>query len=313
MSSAGAPRARRPVGALRGRGASQREAGYNLVFLAVMITVLNILVVKALPLWSAVIQREKEEELIFRGLQYAEAIRVYEKRTGGLPTKLEQLIEREPRSIRQLWKNPLDEDGCWELIPPGQGRQVGGRNLGLDQDEDEDRDRRDRRDRGPDQGRGLPGDPSKPNPSLRWCPGGENEIGSLPVFGIKSPVGGESIKTFVVNPSAPGGGSNEISEWLFTVELAKALIIPPDPSKPIVPSMNVAQRFRPWPPDIRPINVPITGARRGDGRRGDGLRGGDQRGGDQRRGLRGRPRAGASALEVPGQRNPSDGRRGGGG
>ena len=55
---------------------AKKCAGYNIVILAVAITVLNILVAKALPLWSHVIQREKEEELIFRGLQYAEAIRI---------------------------------------------------------------------------------------------------------------------------------------------------------------------------------------------------------------------------------------------
>lgn len=233
----------------RGPGArgSQREAGYNLVFLMVMITLLNILIAKALPLWSAVIQREKEAELIFRGMQYAEALRVYEMRTGALPTKLEQLVEVKPRCIRKLWKNPMSEDGSWLLIPPGQGQQLGGQNLNQRPDP-----------RRRDDGRGrLPGDPSQPDQGLLWVPGGDNEIGAVAIFGVKSSVGGESIKTFVVNPNAPGdGGSNEISDWQFTVDLAKALILKPTPDNPTVPSMNVAQRFRPWPPGVRPVNVP---------------------------------------------------------
>ena len=240
---------RRPlgVGARRcARPARRRqEAGYNLVFLLVMITVLNIMVAKALPLWSGVIQREKEEELIFRGLQYAEAIRIYEKRTGGLPTKMEQLIETKPRCIRKLWKNPVAEDGSWLLIPPGQGRQGRGRNLNPNPDPDEDRE-------------GLPGQrPGQPQGVL-WVPGGEdNQIGIPGIFGVKSSVGGESMKTFVTNPNAPGGGgSNEISDWQFTIELAKALILKPDPSKPMVRSMNAAQRFKPWPPGVRPQNIP---------------------------------------------------------
>ena len=44
--------------------------------LMVLVTALNVLVAAALPAWTAMEQREKEEELIFRGLQYAEAIRV---------------------------------------------------------------------------------------------------------------------------------------------------------------------------------------------------------------------------------------------
>ncbi|MEM7351331.1 MAG: hypothetical protein AAF657_11025, partial [Acidobacteriota bacterium] len=55
---------------------ARQSAGYNLVVLAVAVTVLNIVAAKALPMWSTMIQRAKEEELIFRGLQYAEAIRV---------------------------------------------------------------------------------------------------------------------------------------------------------------------------------------------------------------------------------------------
>ncbi len=247
----------------------QAEAGYNLVILVVMITVMNIVISKALPLWSAVIQREKEEELIFRGMQYAEAIRVYEQRTGGLPTKLEQLIEVEPRCIRQLWTNPMAKDGSWELILPGQGRQRRNnqnQNLGLDQQDDRRDQQRDREqdsdqdsDQDPNRDPNLQRDPLKPDPSLVWVPGDEeNKIGAVPIFGVRSSVAGASIKTFVTNPNAVGGGgSNEIREWDFTVDLAKSLISPQiDPSKP-PPSMNVEQRFKPWPPNVRPINLPM--------------------------------------------------------
>jgi type II secretory pathway pseudopilin PulG len=92
------------------------EAGYNLVVLIVAITVLNILVAAMLPLWSTAIRREKEEELVFRGFQYAEAIRVFHQRFQRYPNKLEELIEVKPRCIRQLWKDPMTDDGKWSLI-----------------------------------------------------------------------------------------------------------------------------------------------------------------------------------------------------
>jgi type II secretory pathway pseudopilin PulG len=92
------------------------EAGYNLVILTVAITVMSILLAAALPSWSQAIRREKEEELVFRGLQYAEAIKLFHQRFQRYPNKLEELLEVKPRCIRQLWKDPMTEDGKWGLI-----------------------------------------------------------------------------------------------------------------------------------------------------------------------------------------------------
>ena len=69
-----------------------------------------------LPMWSTAVQREKEAELHFRGMQYAEAIRVYQNRFGALPTSLDQLLENKPRSIRQLWTDPMTDEGEWAVI-----------------------------------------------------------------------------------------------------------------------------------------------------------------------------------------------------
>ena len=104
-----------------GRQATARrgERGYNLVVLIMIITVMTILLAAALPLWSQAIRRNKEEELIFRGLQYAEAIRVFHNRFQRWPTNLEELAKVKPRSIRQLWKDPMTDDGKWQLIFEG--------------------------------------------------------------------------------------------------------------------------------------------------------------------------------------------------
>ena len=92
------------------------EGGYNLVVLMVLVTVMNVAVALALPAWSKFAQREKETETIFRGLQYAEAIRVFQKRQGRLPNTLEELLEIEPRAIRKLYTNPLHEGGQWGIL-----------------------------------------------------------------------------------------------------------------------------------------------------------------------------------------------------
>jgi len=115
-----------PTGsAARRRG----EAGFTLPFLIGILTVLAIVLAAALPVWVARVQRAKEAELVARGLQYAEAIRVFQSRFGRLPSRLEELVELEPRSIRQLWKNPFakgDDPGWYVLM------EVGGQVVPLD-------------------------------------------------------------------------------------------------------------------------------------------------------------------------------------
>ncbi|HVT18388.1 MAG TPA: type II secretion system protein [Thermoanaerobaculia bacterium] len=94
-----------------------QQAGYNLVILIMLMTVMGILLAAALPMWSTAIKRDKEEELISRGWQYAEAIRVFQRRYQRLPVTLEELAKVRPRCIRQQWKDPMTKDGNWRLIP----------------------------------------------------------------------------------------------------------------------------------------------------------------------------------------------------
>ena len=98
------------------RGARPGRGGYTLVALLVGMTVASILIASVLPLASAQAQRDREAELIFRGLQYAEGIRVFRRRFGRAPNTLKELLEVKPRSVRKLWKDPMTKDGEWGLI-----------------------------------------------------------------------------------------------------------------------------------------------------------------------------------------------------
>jgi type II secretory pathway pseudopilin PulG len=180
------------------------EAGYNLVILIVAITILNIVLALSLPLWSTAIRREKEEELIFRGIQYAEAIRIFFNKYQQYPTRLEELLEREPRTIRQLWKDPMTEDGKWGLIFLGQqgqqpiqppGQQGGG---GLQ-----------RQPEGPDDGEGEGEDENGRESPFGPRKGEEVAVG--PIVGVYSKSGKESIMTFF--------GKGRYDEWRFTVDI----------------------------------------------------------------------------------------------
>ncbi|MFY9824458.1 MAG: hypothetical protein WAM82_23985 [Thermoanaerobaculia bacterium] len=103
--------------------AARGEAGYNLVVLVIAITVMTAMLAAMLPMVSQEIRRDKEEELVFRGFQYLEAIRVFQIRYQRLPNKLSELIEVKPRCIRQLWKDPMTKDGKWGIIFQGNDLQ----------------------------------------------------------------------------------------------------------------------------------------------------------------------------------------------
>jgi type II secretory pathway pseudopilin PulG len=90
--------------------------GFTLVGLLIIIAIATIMLAAAFPLWTSVVQREKEEELIFRGEAYKEAIQEFFRTFGRPPQKLEELVEMEPRTIRKLYLDPMTEDGEWELV-----------------------------------------------------------------------------------------------------------------------------------------------------------------------------------------------------
>lgn len=218
--------------------------GFNLVILTVAVTLLNVGIALALPLWSQVNQREKEEELIFRGLQYAEAIRVFQQRHGRLPTRLEELLEIKPRSIRQLWANPMLDDGRWALILEG---RRGGQNNGRQNEEAGEETRNDdSTDQGQQQG------------TATFVPGGDvltsgsadERTPGAPVKGVYSPEGGSSVKSWF--------GSSELSEWHFTVDRLQSQQQVGGLAAQSLPQnrpVNAGRIGRPFPPELQVQNV----------------------------------------------------------
>jgi type II secretory pathway pseudopilin PulG len=62
-------------------------------------------------------QRQKEEELIFRGQQYRRAIQLYVRRFGRYPASLDDLEDtNDLRFIRKLYPDPMTPEGEWRLI-----------------------------------------------------------------------------------------------------------------------------------------------------------------------------------------------------
>jgi type II secretory pathway pseudopilin PulG len=105
-----------------------RTRGYTLVALMIGITVMMVLIAAVLPLESTEAQRHKEAELIFRGRQYAEGIRVFHRRYGRYPTTLKEMFETKPRTLRKLWKDPLTNSEKWGIVSALAGAPVPGQN-----------------------------------------------------------------------------------------------------------------------------------------------------------------------------------------
>lgn len=94
-----------------------KKEGYMLIMLMIAISVLSIGLLIAVPVWQTEIQREKEEELIFRGNEYVEAIRMLQmKKPGAFPKTLDELLKE--KCIRKLYKDPMTDHGEWNLILP---------------------------------------------------------------------------------------------------------------------------------------------------------------------------------------------------
>ena len=78
-----------------------RERGFSLVAAMSGIAIMMIMMAAAVPSWRYVMQNMREEELIFRGNQIAEAIERYQRKNGGAaPTSLEVLVKGKFQGFR---------------------------------------------------------------------------------------------------------------------------------------------------------------------------------------------------------------------
>ena len=101
---------------------SQRRAemaSHGVVLLIVMIvaTLLLISLSAALPRVYQEGQREREEELIFRGSQYGKAVALFHKQFNRYPTSVKELLRTNGiRFLRQEYRDPMDTKGQWRFI-----------------------------------------------------------------------------------------------------------------------------------------------------------------------------------------------------
>lgn len=91
-------------------------------------TLVLIGVMTAAPYIRTERQREKEEELIWRGKQYVRGIKLYYRKTGRFPTSVDDLTKPKLGSLRfmrQAYDDPMNKtDGSWRLIYVGPSGQL---------------------------------------------------------------------------------------------------------------------------------------------------------------------------------------------
>jgi hypothetical protein len=106
----------------------RRQSGYAFLLMIFMTALVMLATIAAAPSDRTERQREKEEEMIWRGKQYIRGIKLYYRKNGRFPTALDDLTKPKNgslRFLRQAYKDPMNkEDGAWRMIYVGPSGQL---------------------------------------------------------------------------------------------------------------------------------------------------------------------------------------------
>src|SRR4029077_11224823 len=98
----------------------QAEDGYILLTLMLVVALMAIFTLAVTIPIKFEIQRDQEQEMIHRGVQYTRAIRAYYKKFGRYPTRLEDLDNTNNlRFLRKRYKDPITGQD-FRLLPFGE-------------------------------------------------------------------------------------------------------------------------------------------------------------------------------------------------
>jgi type II secretory pathway pseudopilin PulG len=85
-----------------------------------MMAMMVIVAMAMAPSFVQQMKRDREEEMIHRGTEYARAIKKFYKKFGRYPANLEQLDNtNQIRFLRRRFSDPLSKDGQWKLLHYG--------------------------------------------------------------------------------------------------------------------------------------------------------------------------------------------------
>src|SRR5437867_11465815 len=98
------------------------ESGYVLLAVMLAFTLMLIALAASAPRLGQQIKRDKEEELVHRGKDYATAVKRYVHKNGGrFPLSIEQLEDtNHVRFLRKRYKDPMTGEADWRLVHFGE-------------------------------------------------------------------------------------------------------------------------------------------------------------------------------------------------
>jgi type II secretory pathway pseudopilin PulG len=98
------------------------ERGYAMAVLLVALSIMAVMLTVVMPVWKHAGQREKEEELVFRGKQYVHAIGLFQRKFANTyPPTIDVLVEQ--RFLRKKFKDPITND---DFVPILAGQSLPG-------------------------------------------------------------------------------------------------------------------------------------------------------------------------------------------
>jgi type II secretory pathway pseudopilin PulG len=101
-----------------GRLRASSERGIAFLILMMVLTMMLIALTVSLPDIYTQGQRAREEELLFRGDQYARAILLYHRQFNKFPQTVDDLLKRTNgyRFLRHPFRDPMTRSGKWRFI-----------------------------------------------------------------------------------------------------------------------------------------------------------------------------------------------------
>lgn len=115
-------------------GMAGREGGFTYLGLLAIIAVMGVVMVGTGEVWHIAQKREKEQELLFVGNQFRQALNGYYENTPGrerrYPSKLEDMLKdpRYPstqRYLRKIYPDPVSGNAEWGLVKGPDGEIYG--------------------------------------------------------------------------------------------------------------------------------------------------------------------------------------------
>lgn len=95
---------------------ASRHRGHMLLLAIVLATLMSVFLALAMQPIRTTSQRWRERELVYRGEHLAQGIRQFFLRNRRFPFSLEELLRQDPRSIRELYADPMTRESSWTLV-----------------------------------------------------------------------------------------------------------------------------------------------------------------------------------------------------